>query len=58
MKACDFERLRRSLESGYDARRYMVEQTVYYDWLDGCAGCIAKAPARTRWWSCLARVTG
>ena len=31
----DFERLRRSLESGYDARRYMVEQTVYYDWLYG-----------------------
>jgi len=31
----DFERLRRSLESGYDTRRYMVEQTVYYDWLYG-----------------------
>ena len=31
----DFDRLRHSLESGYDARRYMVEQTVYYDWLYG-----------------------
>jgi len=31
----DFERLRRSLQAGYDARRFMVEQTVYYDWLYG-----------------------
>ena len=31
----DFERLRHSLEAGYDARRFMVEQTVYYDWLYG-----------------------
>jgi len=31
----DFERVRRSLASGFDARRYMVEQTVYYDWLYG-----------------------
>jgi hypothetical protein len=30
-----FDRLRTSLESRYDARRYMVEQTVYYDWLYG-----------------------
>ncbi|HUR33041.1 MAG TPA: hypothetical protein VM032_04550 [Vicinamibacterales bacterium] len=31
----DFARLQQSLESGYDVRRYMVEQTVYYDWLYG-----------------------
>jgi len=31
----DFDRLRHSLETGFDARRYMVEQTVYYDWLYG-----------------------
>jgi hypothetical protein len=31
----DFDRVRRSLASGYDARRYMVEQTVYFDWLYG-----------------------
>ena len=30
-----FERLRTALESQYDARRYMVEQTVYYDWYYG-----------------------
>ncbi|MBS1817924.1 MAG: hypothetical protein JSU08_08350 [Acidobacteria bacterium] len=31
----DFERLRGSLGDRFDARRYMVEQTVYYDWLYG-----------------------
>jgi hypothetical protein len=30
-----FERLRESLGARYDSRRYMVEQTVYYDWLYG-----------------------
>ncbi len=30
-----FDRLRTALESRYDARRYMVEQTVYYDWYYG-----------------------
>lgn len=30
-----FERLRSALESQYDTRRYMVEQTVYYDWYYG-----------------------
>jgi hypothetical protein len=30
-----FDRLREALASHYDARRYMVEQTVYYDWLYG-----------------------
>jgi hypothetical protein len=30
-----FERLRGALEPRYDTRRYMVEQTVYYDWLYG-----------------------
>jgi hypothetical protein len=30
-----FERLRNSLASHVDSRRYMVEQTVYYDWLYG-----------------------
>lgn len=28
-----FDRLREALAARYDARRYMVEQTVYYDWL-------------------------
>lgn len=30
-----FDRLRDALASNYDVRRYMVEQTVYYDWLYG-----------------------
>src|SRR4051812_40176230 len=30
-----FERVRGALEERFDARRYMVEQTVYYDWLYG-----------------------
>lgn len=30
-----FDRLRSALESQYDTRRYMVEQTVYYDWYYG-----------------------
>ncbi len=31
----DFGRLRTELRDGVDVRRYMVEQTVYYDWLFG-----------------------
>lgn len=27
-----FDQLRQAFETRYDARRYMVEQTVYYDW--------------------------
>jgi hypothetical protein len=30
-----FDRLREALTGGYDTRRYMVEQTVYYDWYYG-----------------------
>lgn len=30
-----FDQLREGLASGVDIRRYMVEQTVYYDWLYG-----------------------
>jgi hypothetical protein len=30
-----FDRLRDSLAGRYDVRRYMVEQTVYFDWLYG-----------------------
>jgi hypothetical protein len=31
----EFDRLRAALDPGFDTRRYMVEQTVYYDWLYG-----------------------
>ena len=34
MRACDFDRLCRA-QPRYDARRFVVEQTIYYDWYYG-----------------------